>query len=86
MNGLSAEYRAQKWNESDTGKMILKKRILDLFISGFVLVIFAPILITLALLVRWRLGSPVLFKQIRPGLHGRPFTIYKFRSMVDAHD
>ena len=70
----------------ETEKMVLRKRIFDLLITGFLLVVFAPILITVALLVRWVLGSPILFKQIRPGLHGNPFTIYKFRSMVDAHD
>ena len=64
----------------------MEKRIFDLLFTGFLLVVFAPLLITIALLVRWILGSPILFKQIRPGLHGNPFTIYKFRSMVDAHD
>jgi len=63
-----------------------EKRMFDLLITGLLLVVFAPLLIAIALLVRWILGSPILFKQIRPGLHGNPFTIYKFRSMVDAHD
>lgn len=40
----------------------------------------------LALLVRFKLGAPVLFRQQRPGLHGRPFTLYKFRTMTDARD
>jgi lipopolysaccharide/colanic/teichoic acid biosynthesis glycosyltransferase len=45
-----------------------------------------PILATIALLVRANLGSPVLFRQIRPGLHGKPFKIFKFRTMTDARD
>jgi sugar transferase EpsL len=40
----------------------------------------------LALLVRVNLGAPVLFRQTRPGLHGKPFTLYKFRTMTDARD
>ena len=63
-----------------------KKRIFDLVITGVLLVVVAPVLIAVALLVRWFLGSPVLFKQIRPGLHGKPITVYKFRSMIDAID
>jgi len=45
-----------------------------------------PVLAVLAVLVRWRLGSPVLFVQERPGLNGRPFRLLKFRTMVDALD
>ena len=40
----------------------------------------------IGILVRMKIGSPVLFKQVRPGLHGRPFTIYKFRTMTDERD
>jgi lipopolysaccharide/colanic/teichoic acid biosynthesis glycosyltransferase len=45
-----------------------------------------PLLFIVALLVRVKLGSPVLFKQVRPGLHGKPFTMMKFRSMTDERD
>ena len=45
-----------------------------------------PVLGAIALLVRVKLGSPVLFRQTRPGLHGKPFTMYKFRTMTDARD
>jgi lipopolysaccharide/colanic/teichoic acid biosynthesis glycosyltransferase len=62
------------------------KRTIDVAASALGLVILSPILLALALLIRARLGAPVLFRQTRPGLHARPFTIYKFRSMRDARD
>jgi sugar transferase EpsL len=62
------------------------KRLLDLAITIPVLILSSPVLAAVALLVRLKLGSPVLFRQQRPGLHGRPFTIYKFRTMTTAHD
>ncbi|CAB1084217.1 Lipid carrier : UDP-N-acetylgalactosaminyltransferase (EC [Olavius algarvensis Delta 1 endosymbiont] len=49
-------------------------------------VLLSPLLILLALCVRLRLGRPILFHQIRPGMHARPFRIYKFRTMVDKRD
>jgi len=62
------------------------KRLFDLAmtIPGFVLI--SPALIVIALLVRYRLGSPVLFSQTRPGLHGKPFILWKFRTMTDDRD
>ena len=62
------------------------KRIFDLLITILALFLLSPVLALLALLVRIKLGSPVLFRQKRPGLHGRPFTLYKFRTMTDACD
>lgn len=62
------------------------KRVFDLAASSAALVLLSPIFLAVALLVRVRLGSPVLYGQQRPGLHGRPFTIYKFRSMLDTVD
>lgn len=62
------------------------KRLFDIVISTLLLVILSPVILVLAILVRFTLGSPVLFKQVRPGLHGRPFTMYKFRTMTDARD
>lgn len=62
------------------------KRALDLALvclSSFILV---PVMACIALLVRLKLGAPVLFRQQRPGLHGKPFTLYKFRTMTDARD
>lgn len=62
------------------------KRFIDLVAAAVGLVIISPLLLVLALLVRARLGSPVLFRQTRPGLHARPFTILKFRTMRDVRD
>ncbi len=62
------------------------KRLLDLAAAGTLLVLLCPVLALAALLVRLRLGPPVLFRQTRPGLHGRPFGLVKFRTMTDARD
>jgi len=62
------------------------KRLLDIVIAAIGLVLFAPLLLLTAVMVRIKLGSPVLFTQLRPGLHGRPFRMLKFRSMTDARD
>ncbi|MCF7821490.1 MAG: sugar transferase [Mariprofundaceae bacterium] len=62
------------------------KRLFDLCSAIAGLLLLWPLLLLLALLVRIKLGSPVLFRQQRPGLHGEPFYIYKFRSMTDARD
>ncbi len=64
----------------------LGKRFLDLILTVSALLLLTPLLAPLALLVRVKLGSSVLFRQKRPGLHGRPFTVYKFRTMTDARD
>ena len=62
------------------------KRLFDLALAIPGLIALAPLLGLLALLVRWRLGRPVLFRQTRPGLHGQPFELCKFRTMTDARD
>ncbi len=62
------------------------KRVFDLCVASIALVTLAPLLLILATLVRIRLGAPVIFRQQRPGLHGRPFTMLKFRSMTNARD
>jgi lipopolysaccharide/colanic/teichoic acid biosynthesis glycosyltransferase len=62
------------------------KRLLDLGITVPVLILLSPVIAAVALLVRLKLGSPVLFRQQHPGLYGRPFIIYKFRSMAPARD
>ena len=62
------------------------KRVLDLVLAVPVLVLLLPVLALVATLVHIRLGSPALFRQQRPGLHGRPFTLFKFRTMTDARD
>lgn len=60
------------------------KRIIDILVSGLALVILSPVLLMLWLLVRRRMGSPALFRQVRPGLNGQPFEMIKFRTMRDA--
>ena len=63
------------------------KRLLDIVGAALGLMILSPLLIAIALVIRLRDGSPVLFRQVRVGRHGRPFTIYKFRTMkLDAED
>lgn len=62
------------------------KRILDFTISLISLIIFSPIFIVVAVLVRVKLGSPVFFRQKRPGKDEKIFTIYKFRTMTDKRD
>lgn len=62
------------------------KRIFDLVVAVILLVMALPLLATIAILVRIKLGRPVLFCQRRPGLRGRPFTLLKFRTMLDATD
>jgi len=62
------------------------KRIFDFAVALLVLVIFGPAMVFVAVLIRRRLGRPVLFRQRRPGLHGQPFEMLKFRTMRDARD
>lgn len=62
------------------------KRFFDFSISLTAVAALTPILLCLAILVRFKLGSPVLFRQMRPGLYGKSFVMYKFRSMTDARD
>ncbi|WP_246671195.1 sugar transferase [Mesorhizobium sp. 8] len=62
------------------------KRAFDIVLTVLTAPLWAPVLAVVALLVRWRLGSPVFFRQVRPGLHGKPFRMVKFRSMTDARD
>lgn len=62
------------------------KRVIDFTVSLIALILLSPIMLMIALRVKNKLGSPVLFKQLRPGLHGKPFNMLKFRSMKDAVD
>ena len=62
------------------------KRILDVAIASTALVLLSPVYALVAYKVKKNLGSPVLFRQTRPGLHGQPFEMIKFRSMKDAMD
>ncbi|HLR46937.1 MAG TPA: sugar transferase, partial [Deinococcales bacterium] len=60
------------------------KRAFDVTVAAAALVLLSPLLLVIGVLVARRLGRPVLFRQERPGLHGKPFTIIKFRTMRDA--
>ncbi|ATD30782.1 sugar transferase [Macrococcoides bohemicum] len=62
------------------------KRLFDIAVSGTALVLISPVIVTSAVLIKKKLGSPVLFKQTRPGKDGEPFEIYKFRTMTDERD
>ena len=62
------------------------KRLLDIFASFSGLLVLSPVLLLVFLLVRVQMGSPALFRQVRPGLHGKPFLMVKFRTMLDAVD
>jgi len=62
------------------------KRLFDALLAGSALIIFAPLMLILAGLVRLKLGSPILFRQQRPGLNEEPFILYKFRTMLDERD
>ena len=62
------------------------KRILDILLSGCALIVLSPVLLIVAVLVRTKLGSPVIFCQERPGKDEKIFKMYKFRSMTDARD
>jgi lipopolysaccharide/colanic/teichoic acid biosynthesis glycosyltransferase len=61
----------------------IAKRLFDIVVSASLLVLLSPLILALAVLVRVRLGSPIIYRQQRPGLGGRPFTIWKFRTMIN---
>nr|WP_302167770.1 sugar transferase [uncultured Schaedlerella sp.] len=62
------------------------KRPQDFCCALFALIILSPVILVVAMMVRFKLGSPVLFTQERPGLNGKIFTLYKFRTMTDERD
>lgn len=62
------------------------KRCLDFFAALIGLLALFPIILVLCILIRIKLGSPIFFSQVRPGLHGKPFRMIKFRTMRDAND
>jgi len=62
------------------------KRWIDIGGAILLFLLLAPFMLLIALLIRITMGAPVLFRQQRPGLHGKPFTLYKFRTMTDARD
>ena len=62
------------------------KRILDILLSGITLIVLSPIILIVGVLVRIKLGSPIIFKQERPGKSEKIFSMYKFRTMTDERD
>jgi lipopolysaccharide/colanic/teichoic acid biosynthesis glycosyltransferase len=62
----------------------MMKRGFDILTSALLLILFSPLILAVAILVRLKLGSPVLFRQVRPGFGGQPFRMVKFRSMAHA--
>ncbi len=83
--------QAEQRHKTDAGKVrrmyrLFVKRFLDIVLSGIALILLSPVLLVLAVLVRIRLGSPVIFHQERPGYRERIFTLCKFRTMTDARD
>ncbi|MFN3691371.1 MAG: sugar transferase [Fervidobacterium sp.] len=64
----------------------LLKRIFDIIIAVVGLIVFSPVMLIVSILIIKKMGSPVLFRQLRPGLNGKPFVLYKFRTMTDERD
>ncbi len=62
------------------------KRIFDPIWALIGLIVLSPLLLLIVLLLRWRIGRPVFFRQVRPGQNGEPFTILKYRTMTEARD
>ena len=80
-------YKLQWYIPADReDKPLVMKQLFDTLSALLGLIVLSPILIITATLVRIKLGSPVLFKQQRPGLHVQPFYVYKFRTMTDQRD
>lgn len=62
------------------------KRLIDIIISFFGLLILSPLMVSVAWMILKKMGRPILYKQLRPGLDGKPFWMYKFRTMLDLRD
>lgn len=62
------------------------RNLLNVLLGWLAFLALSPLMVLLSLLVRWSLGSPIFFCQLRPGLHGNPFRIYKFRTMTNARN
>ncbi|HSW36725.1 MAG TPA: sugar transferase [Candidatus Limnocylindrales bacterium] len=61
----------------------MSKRLFDFITGTVLLILFSPVMLVLAMIIRFQMGSPVIFKQLRPGLNEKPFYLYKFRTMID---
>lgn len=62
------------------------KRLLDMVLAGTLFLLMLPVMLCVAIFIRMTMGSPILFRQVRPGFGGKPITVYKFRTMTDARD
>jgi sugar transferase EpsL len=78
---LKARKKCRRNNGSE-----MMKRIVDLLITLPLVIVAAPLMLVISFFIRWKLGTPILFKQQRPGLNGKPFQLYKFRSMSNEKD
>jgi undecaprenyl phosphate N,N'-diacetylbacillosamine 1-phosphate transferase len=85
---MQTEVRPNTVQHLDNGGVYRKyiKRPMDFILSLCAIIVLAPVLLIIAVMVRVKLGSPVLFKQKRPGLNEKIFTLYKFRTMTDERD
>ncbi len=73
------------WHKHEPVRLMIK-RLFDVAVAAMALLLLLLPIGVVALMVRWRLGAPVLFRQLRPGRTGRPFEMMKFRTMSDARD
>ena len=64
----------------------MTKRLFDFFVASMCIIVLIPLFFILYFLILWHLGQPAIFVQMRPGLHGKPFKLYKFRSMTYKKD
>ena len=62
------------------------KRLIDIVGSILGLVLASPVIVIISIIIYFTMGRPIFFKQVRPGLNGKPFVIYKFRTMLDLRD
>jgi lipopolysaccharide/colanic/teichoic acid biosynthesis glycosyltransferase/glycosyltransferase involved in cell wall biosynthesis len=76
----------ERFKTASNRALSLQKRLFDIVVSAIGLVVLSPLLFVVVVLIRVNLGSPVFFQQVRPGLHGYPFMMFKFRSMKDLRD
>lgn len=67
-------------------RLAVLKRVMDIVGASLGLVLLSPVMLVVAVVIRLSMCSPVLFRQVRPGLRGKPFTMYKFRTMLDLRD
>lgn len=75
-------HRDKRWHPCSS----FLKRLMDITLSTSLLFLVSPLLFAILILVRFRHGSPAVFRQVRPGIHGRPFVMYKYRTMTDQRD